>query len=254
MKYFIVSIVIIISYMIVTAHRNKLVSHTITAPLSKDFTLFFISDVHNRTINQNMLAKVGTVDAVIIGGDFCDKRTPLTKVEKNIKRLAACGKVYFVWGNNDRELEEAQLRALYQRCGVTIVENNAIPLTDKLWLSAIEDTSSRNYSFEQAFAKVPSHSYTIFVSHNPAVFPRVIGTYPMHLALAGHWHGGQIRFGKLGVRPKGRYQVIQGVPTLISNGYGTTLVPLRLGALPEAHIITLQAMKMYNKNDNVKEC
>ena len=149
MKYFIVSIVIIISYMIVTAHRNKLVSHTIPAPLPKDFTLFFISDVHNRTINQNMLAKVGTVDAVIIGGDFCDKRTPLTKVEKNIKRLAACGKVYFVWGNNDRELEEAQLRALYQRCGVTIVENNAIPLTDKLWLSAIEDTSSRNYSFEQ---------------------------------------------------------------------------------------------------------
>ncbi|MFP3813646.1 serine/threonine protein phosphatase, partial [Bacillus sp. SIMBA_005] len=59
------------------------------------------------------------------------------------------------------------------------------------------------------------------------------------LMIGGHLHGGQIRVGPYGVHPQGSYRQREGVMTLVSNGYGTTLLPLRLGAKPECHIIDI---------------
>lgn len=236
-------VVCVLMYMLALAHRNSIITHDVTATISEDYKLYFISDVHNRKINQHMLLRVGQVNAVIIGGDFCDKRTSFERLEENLRRLSTCGKLYYVWGNNDRELNEVKLRAMFKQYDVTLLENSAVPLTKEIWLSAIEDTSSRKYSFEAALQHVPKEAYCIFVSHNPAVFPRVLAAHTVNFLLAGHWHGGQIRLGPLGVRPKGAYTYEQGVPTLISNGYGTTLLPLRLGAPPQTHIITLHATK-----------
>lgn len=243
MTYLISIAVLLLGYMLALAHRNTIKIHHTDAPITKDCKLYFISDVHNRKINQRMLVRVGKVDAVIIGGDFCDKRTSFARLEENLRRLSMCGKLYFVWGNNDRELNEVNLRAIFKQYDVTILENSAVPLTKDIWLSAIEDTSSRKYSFEAALQHVPEDAYRIFISHNPAVFPRVLAAHTVNFLLAGHWHGGQIRLGPLGVRPNGSYAIVQGVPTLISNGYGTTLLPLRLGAAPQTHIITLHATK-----------
>lgn len=246
MEYIVAIPFIVMLYMIFTANRNRIVAHTVQAPITQNLRLYFISDVHNRTINQRMLKRLGPVDAVIIGGDFCDRRTTLTKLEKNLQRLRQCGPIFAVWGNNDREIDEEIVRKLYQKYDVVLVENSASALTNEVYISAIEDTSSRNYSIEQALQTVPKHAFTVFISHNPIVFQRMSNDAAM-LRLAGHWHGGQIRLGALGIRPKGTIQKQGEVTTIISNGYGTTLMPLRFGALPETHIITLQPRTMYNK-------
>ncbi|MFP3427999.1 hypothetical protein, partial [Pseudoalteromonas sp. SIMBA_162] len=69
----------------------------------------------------------------------------------------------------------------------------------------------------------------MFISHNPELFGKVKHNENIKLKLGGHFHGGQIRFGPFGMHQPGFFKVEKGVATLISNGYGTTMVPLRFG-------------------------
>lgn len=206
-------------------------------------SIFFISDVHLRKINRKMILSIHQrIDAVIIGGDFADGRTPIGRIKNNIALLQQLAPIYFVWGNNDREVGEERLRELFKVMGVIIVENDAFLLpnrTNPIWISAIDYTSSQSTSFESALAKCKQDDLVIFIAHNPQVLPNVPKKKNIILMLAGHLHGGQIRFGNYGIHPHGSFSIRQGIPTLISNGYGTTLVPFRLGAKPECHIIDI---------------
>ena len=209
------------------------------------FSLFFISDVHNRTISEKMLRQVGQVDAVIIGGDFCDRRTSIERLACNVKLLKENGPVYFVWGNNDREIGEQRLRTIFQKEGIQIVENDAIQLINRAnptWIAAIDDYGTENADFQTALAPCQEQDVILCVSHNPLVFHHALKYGRPSMFFGGHLHGGQIRFGPFGIHPNGSFKVRNGIPTLISNGYGTTLVPLRLGAHPEAHLLLIEVV------------
>ena len=229
------------------AHENNLGMEQVSVNGQKPdrFSIFFISDVHNRRIQKKLMQRVGQVDAIIIGGDFCDNRTSVERLKANVQLLKQSGPVYFVWGNNDREIGEEQLRALFETEGVQIVENNAIALTNRTnttWIAAIDDYGTKNANFEQAFAPCKDEDVVLCVSHNPLVFDLALQYRKPALFMGGHLHGGQIRFGPYGVHQSGSFEVREGVPTLISNGYGTTLVPLRLGAHPEVHLMSIQVV------------
>lgn len=231
----------IVLYMWALAHQNNIREHTQTLQAEgEDIKLFFISDTHLRKINKKMLNAVGKVDAVIIGGDFADKRTPIRTITHNLQLLQTLGPIYFIWGNNDREVGEEKLRALFKEYNVQIIANTAVALQPQLWLAAIDDTSTRNYSFVDALNLVPTEAKCIFVSHNPVVLDKIRAQYRGDILLAGHWHGGQIRLGKWAMRPNGSCVSTTEGMTLISNGYGTTLLPLRFGAKPECHIINIK--------------
>ena len=231
-------------YMVKEAHENTVRTHTVHAKGQEDkFLIFFISDVHNRRISTTMIEQLEAVEAVIIGGDFADKRVSLERIEQNIKVLKALGPIYFVWGTNDRAVGGERLLGLFATSGVTVVNNEAVLLPNRAnttWISAINDTSTRAYSFEKALEKCKDGDITIFISHNPQVFYKA---YPLHrpaLMLGGHLHGGQLRLGPIAMHPHGSFSVQKGVPTLISNGYGTTLLPFRFMAKPECHMITIK--------------
>lgn len=231
-------------YMVKEAHENIVRTHTVHANGQEDeFLIFFISDVHNRRISTTMIEQLEPVEAVIIGGDFADKRVSLERIEQNIKVLKTLGPIYFVWGNNDREVGEERLLALFAKYDVTVVNNEAVLLpnrANRTWISAINDTSTRAYSFEKALEKCQDGDVTVFVSHNPQVFYKA---YPLHrpaLMLGGHLHGGQLRLGPIAMHPHGSFSMQKGIPTLISNGYGTTLLPFRFMAKPECHMITIK--------------
>ena len=62
--------------------------------------MFFISDIHRRKIDDKLLAKIQSaheIDVVIIGGDLAEKGVPLTRIAKNIRKLAQLGR-YFMCG------------------------------------------------------------------------------------------------------------------------------------------------------------
>lgn len=239
----------LLAFMVKEAFENNVVHHEINLTGEEEkYSIFFISDIHTRLISDKMIRNIKEpINAVIIGGDLADKRTPISKIYQNLRLLQTLGPVYFVWGNNDREVGEERLRGIFQETGVKIVENEAILLpnmVNRCWLSAVDDVSSRKASPEKAFEKCDPQDTVIFVSHNPILFSK-IGNYHADIYLAGHFHGGQIRLGPFGIYPQGAFSDDEGKYTLISNGYGTTMFPLRLGAKPECHIIDLNFRRTF---------
>lgn len=232
-----------LTYMWKVARENTVKTHALSLKGRPErLRLFFISDVHARVIEDALLQQLTNIDLIIIGGDFCDERVSLLQVEQNIEKLVAIAPTYFVWGNNDRELGEDNLVELFMRHGVHILNNGNKRLThyENAWvLAAINDTSKRDYNIDAAFAGTTSDDFVIYISHNPQVFTRTLPNYQPVLMLGGHLHGGQIRIGPFGMHEVGAFSQKDTHAELISNGYGTTLVPLRLGAHPEAHIIDI---------------
>lgn len=248
---FIIVFVILLAlflFMLKQASENNVLYHDVTlVGEPEQASLFFISDVHLRKINKKMIRKINRkMDAVIIGGDFADKRTPIERIYENIEVLKRLGPVYFVWGNNDREVGESNLRRIFNETKVTILENDSklVPtLRNRCWLSAIDDTTSKNVQYDDAFEKCKGEDNVIFISHNPEVFRFIRQRYNVKMMMGGHLHGGQIRFGPYGIHPHGSFSIRDGVVTLISNGYGTTAIPLRFGAKPQCHVIDIQFKK-----------
>nr|WP_232337147.1 metallophosphoesterase [Lysinibacillus timonensis] len=235
----------ILLYMVKEAFENNVLTHEVTLQgQDETIKLFFISDIHVRKVNEGMITNLkGKFNAVIIGGDLADKRTPKERIRQNLRLLQQLGPLYFIWGNNDREVGEENLRAILNEYNVRIIENSSmqLPQTNNIiWISGIDDTTTKNVRYDKAFEKCGEHDKVIFISHNPKVFAKVRSRYNVSLLMGGHLHGGQIRLGPFGIYPHGSFFIDKGVPTLISNGYGTTLLPLRFGAKPQCHIIDIK--------------
>ncbi len=210
-------------------------------------TLFFISDIHRRRVTKTLIREAGgPFDAVIIGGDLAEGGVPAERIRENVRRLSGLGPVYYVWGNNDREAGEELIRDSIASVGGSVLDNSSarLPGTGPRWmLVGTDDTSSYNVDIAKAFDGISGEDAVVFVSHSPTVF-RMLGVdREPAVRIAGHTHGGQIRLGKFGMLEKGAYEADNGKVKLISNGYGTTLLPLRLGAPAECHIIRLRAEK-----------
>lgn len=90
-------------------------------------------------------------------------------------------------------------------------------------------------------------AFNVLLSHNPDVFP-VAAAKGFPLTIAGHTHGGQVRFELLGADLNvarfftpyvdGLYQK-DGSAIFVSRGIGTIGVPARLGAPPEVALLKL---------------
>lgn len=204
------------------------------------FTVFFITDIHRRKIGRSLLKNIKQpVDYVIIGGDLAEQHVPLRRIEKNLKALRALAPVYYVWGNNDREAGEEQVRALCRKYEIRLLEDEheALPNQRGWGICGTEDPSSEAINIPQAVEGADCYQHLLFVSHQPIVWHFIDPLLHPSLMLAGHTHGGQIRIGKFALGKKGCLIEEEGRYKLISNGYGTTKVPLRLGAPPETHLL-----------------
>lgn len=208
----------------------------------RQLNVFFITDIHKRKIDQRLLKKLDhDIDIVIIGGDLAEKDVPLSQISENVKRLGRLGQVFFVWGNNDREVGEEEIRKIMQQEDAIILdnENQSIPNHPAWGISGTDDPSWRMANPEQALQNVEQYAHVLFVSHQPVVWGKAEKFHKPTLMLAGHTHGGQIRLGKFGISEKGYFKWEAERGELISNGYGTTKLPLRFGAHPESHLIKI---------------
>lgn len=242
-------IVAIVAYMFFYANRKNVIHHSYSVRKSKfegkELSVYFISDIHRRRIDGQLLKKVralGPIDIVVIGGDLAEGGVPLSSIDRNVEKLSRLAPVYFIWGNNDREVGEEKIRTIIEKHGGTMLENtDAVIDGHPLWgICGTDDPSSGNADVEAALRNKGKYLYLIVATHTPSLFRKVQELCNPELMVAGHMHGGQIRLGKYGLHPLGQFIEADGKARLISNGYGTSLVPLRLGAAPESHVITIK--------------
>jgi uncharacterized protein len=208
-------------------------------------SIFFISDIHRRVISDKIIEEVlGKVDIVIIGGDLTEKGVPMKRVSKNIQKLKKLGPVYFVWGNNDYEVDYRKLDVILLESNVKALYNTSVTFEsefgDKISLLGVDDLNQNLDRIDLALMDADKESFKILASHYPDIVEKVDQEHEIRLVLSGHTHGGQIHI--LGYSPyeRGKLKVLDNTTLLISNGYGTTTLPLRLGAPAECHLITLK--------------
>jgi predicted MPP superfamily phosphohydrolase len=232
--------------MLALAFQVNVKQHSISIKEMKDgeqFHVFFISDIHRRKIPEKLINSLqGRVDIVVIGGDLTEKGVPIERTKANIRQLSKLGIVYYVYGNNDREIGEKRLNSMLNEYDVHILNNTSTGIINGqsiIRLVGINDGFNGRVKIYDAFQNVSKDDIIIFVSHAPAFFNNAKKIICPHLLLAGHLHGGQIRFGPFGIYENGTFRHKENSAELISNGFGTTGVPLRLGAKSECHIITL---------------
>lgn len=244
-------------YMYRLAHEDRVIFQVIEFPdfpeSFGEIKIFFISDIHKRRITDELLEKVKEkVDLVIIGGDLLEKGVPIELVEQNIKKLKEIGFIYFVWGNNDYEMNPRLLDGLLLKYGVKILDNTAVSFEsdaeDRFILLGVDDLTTKRDRLDLALQDAGEEGFKVLVSHNPDISSKIKEEDNISLVLSGHTHGGQIRI--LGMSPYeiGSFKRLAHTSILISNGYGTTSIPLRLGAKPETHLLTLkkESGKSYN--------
>jgi predicted MPP superfamily phosphohydrolase len=224
--------------------------------------IVFVSDVHAGPWfgHDRMRMLVRLVDSLepdvlILGGDYVGGRRNgaaifYAQAPDFSARLAKVA----VLGNHDVWEGVADARKGLAAAGFRLLENRGVRVpvgTATLAIAGVDDLYTGSPSVAAAADDVRPDDYAILVSHNPDVFRYMLeGTQPLwDLALGGHTHGGQISLASAGTdsppqhhRFRSGWFTENGVPTLVSNGVGTVMLPLRFQTPPEVHAITLRAV------------
>ena len=198
-------------------------------------------------------------DLILLAGDYTIHGVPggtfvaPETMAKGLQRLAAPLGVFAVLGNHDHWEGVQRVRRALESAGIEVLDDEPVPLALRecsFWLVGLSDmvTGARNY--QAALAQIPLGRPTIAFTHNPDAFP--ILPKNISLTIAGHTHGGQVRFPLLGrlVVPSEygeRYAVGHVVEDarhlFVSPGLGTSILPVRFLVPPEVSVLTLRSEK-----------
>ena len=227
----------------------------------------FLSDIHygfwfsNTDIN-NLVNTVNSLkpDIVLFGGGYGTDNRTAVRFFQNLSNIHARYAVYGVIGDTDRGETDYELEHLtdtMRKAGVIPLINETVPVrmgSSTIYIAGVDDAVQGKPDLAAVSSRVSSSDYVILLSHSPAVLPNAhlatdasgrIGWFD--LGLFGHTHGGQIRlfnniFG-FGDDVPDRY--LSGWLTenradlLISNGVGTSKIPIRFLCPPQIHLIEL---------------
>ncbi|WP_181348195.1 metallophosphoesterase [Thalassobacillus sp. CUG 92003] len=209
--------------------------------------MFFIADIHKRNLSQTTLDTVEEkIDMVIVGGDLFDKRVSVDQAVANIKKLQTFNApIYFIWGNNDYKAAYHELDARLSECGVTILGNAFTEFEsengDTFVLVGVDPYKNDKAALVTDL-QARKDTFHITVIHDPVMYKDMPSVHPSKgLVLSGHTHGGQIRLFGLGFFQRGGVHLEGDVVKLVTEGYGTAHISMRLGTKAECHVITLES-------------
>lgn len=181
------------------------------------------------------------------GGHF----VPPEEIGFELKRLRATAGVFGVLGNHDGHLGHDRVAAAVTKNGVRLVEDTAVKVTTpagEIWIAGLSDKWTGRHDLPAAMAAVGSDSAPILLmTHNPDVFPDVPAR--VSLTLAGHTHGGQVRFPLIGApivpseygsRFAAGHIIEGGRHMFVATGVGTSIWPVRFRVPPSIALLTVE--------------
>lgn len=237
----------------------------------RNLRIVYASDIHQCAWfgQERVNALIQTLnslnaDLILLGGDYATDSTSAIAFFQNAPRLQARLGVFGVLGNHDRTQPEENLGVLMAQ----MTSYGCLPLVNtvsevrvgqgRLYIAGVDDCYNGFPDVAGVAAQVQSDDFFIFLGHSPDLMPDVLAarsadgrSHWYDLALFGHTHGGQVNL--LGFTPFVRLAPGTGArylsgwleenraSVLVSNGVGTSNLPMRFLAVPQIHLITLKA-------------
>ncbi len=232
--------------------------------------IVYVTDIHKGGLFtasrvQGLINRINAADAdlVLLGGDYAMDSDSAIDFFIHLPRIHSRYGVFAVLGNHDRTLPESnltQLKAAMRSAGVTPLVNSVsqvrIGLSD-IFIAGVDDVNNGHPDLAAVSRQVSAKDYVIFLCHSPAIIPDALRATDRNgsvtwfdLGLFGHTHGGQVAvLGPMLRSTSVPDEYMSGwvrrnrIDLLISNGVGTTGLPLRWMCPPQIHVITVTTPK-----------
>jgi predicted MPP superfamily phosphohydrolase len=218
-----------------------------------------VADIHAGAGHMTPARLAVTVDAVLalradfhlLLGDYLDSShlgNGRARVREVARELARLPRSAAVLGNHDWRGAGPAMGWALRDAGVRVLENEAVPLVERLWVAGVADTRHRFPDVDAALRDVPGDAAVLLALHDPDFFVEV--PERPALTVAGHLHGGQVNVPLLrrtvlptsyGERYIAGHVVERGRHMYVSAGIGTVGLPLRLRRSPEVPVLRLTA-------------
>lgn len=194
-------------------------------------------------------------DVIALTGDFTyGGKRYVEPCAEALSGLRARVGVYAALGNHDYYVGASSVALALKRAGCTMMIDQLDRLElrgESLWLAGVDDFYYGTTDLRRLLRDVPRDAARVVLSHNPD-FIEEFAAKNEHadLMIAGHTHGGQIRFPLVGapqiVSPYGQQYAAglnrkDAMQVYTSRGLGTILLPTRVDCPPEIVLFTLRS-------------
>lgn len=222
--------------------------------------LLLVSDIHvagpdmppsrlDRIVGQmNAL----NADVVLLAGDFISEKATTThaysfdEIALPLARLRPRLGAFAVLGNHDHWVDAPTARAALTRAGIRVLNNEAVR-AGPLVIGGLDDDYTGHADLGRTVVAMQmARGVPVLLSHSPDPFPDL--PEDVRLMVAGHTHCGQIVLplvGRLATASRhgkryacGRIDE-KGRTLVVGAGLGTSVLPLRIGAVPDMWLIEL---------------
>ena len=224
------------------------------------FRIAFISDLHYKSLLKerglNDLVRLliaQKADVLLMGGDYqegCEYVEPLFAALSRVKTPMG---TYGVMGNNDYERCHDEIVRTMKHYGMRVLEHEVDTLRkdgQQIIIAGVRNPFDLTHNGVSPTLALSPKDFVILLVHTPDYIEDV-SVANTDLALAGHTHGGQVRV--FGVAPvlnshygnrflTGLAYNTAKIPLIITNGIGTSQLPIRIGAPAEVVMITLHRL------------
>lgn len=192
------------------------------------------------------------VDLVALVGDYIDHQVALGDEFSPESVAALLGGLrsrlgsFAVLGNHDWGHAGPRMPAALAGEGIVVLENSVARVDTGFWIAGLGDYMKRSADVNGTLEQVPQGEPVLLLSHNPDVFPQV--PERVALTLSGHTHGSQIAIpflrdratpSNFGARYIGGHVVEGGRHLYVSDGIGTSRLPIRFRSKPEIAVLEL---------------
>lgn len=225
------------------------------------FRIAFISDLHYKSLLKEKglndvvrLLNTQKADVLLMGGDYqegCEYVEPLFAALSKVKTPLG---TYGIMGNNDYERCHDEIVSAMRRYGMRVLEHEVDTLRkdgQQIILAGVRNPFDLAQNGKSPTLALSPKDFVVLLVHTPDYIEDV-SVANTDLALAGHTHGGQVRVFGIAPALNSHYgnRFVTGlaynsakIPVIVTNGIGTSQMPIRIGAPAEIVMITLHRSK-----------
>jgi len=220
-----------------------------------------VSDIHlgtmvNESKTKRLIKNINKLepDLILIGGDIIDDNLKVVKhydLLKHFKDLNPKYGIFSCLGNHEYISRAYKELEYFERYGIHMLKDTVIKVDDKFYIIGRDDIEGKNVSgkrrksFDELTKDVDFNLPVILLDHQPFNLEKT-AEYAIDLQFSGHTHNGQLwplnYITGLIFEEDWGYLKKKNTHFYISSGYGTSVVPIKVGSKSEIVNIKISNM------------